>query len=128
MGSFCTVQTQPLPDPKKVISGTDIPEWVSAAGRQLYEQSAEIAAQDFPKYEGPRIATFGDEVTTQGDRIQLGTDDDGNPIFQQSKLTADERAGQDLLRQGTGTFQIYGFMFTQSIESHDSQKIYVWTL
>jgi len=107
MGSFCTVQTEPLPDPKKVISGTDIPEWVSAAGRQLYEQSAEIAAQDFPKYEGPRIATFGDEVTTQGDRIQLGTDDDGNPIYQQSKLTADERAGQDLLRQGTDTFQSY---------------------
>ena len=107
MGSFCTVQTEPLPDPKKVISGTDIPEWVSAAGRQLYEQSAEIAAQDFPTYEGPRIATFGDEVTTQGDRIQLGTDDDGNPIFQQSKLTADERAGQDLLRQGTDTFQSY---------------------
>ena len=32
MGSMCTVSAEPLPDPKKVISGTDIPEWVSAAG------------------------------------------------------------------------------------------------
>lgn len=86
MGSFCTVNTEPLPDPKKVISGTDIPEWVSAAGRQLYEQSAEIAAQDYPGYTGPRLATFGDD---------------------NSKLTADEQAGQDLLRQGTDSFQNY---------------------
>jgi len=86
MGSFCTVSTEPLPDPKKVITGTDIPEWVSAAGRQLYEQSAEIAAQDFPGYTGPRIATFGE---------------DG------SKLTADEQAGQELLRGGAETFETY---------------------
>jgi hypothetical protein len=86
MGSFCTVNTEPLPDPKKVITGTDIPEWVSAAGQQLYEQSAEIASQDFPGYTGPRIATFGED---------------------NSKLTADEQAGQEILRGGTETFQSY---------------------
>ena len=46
MGSMCTVQNEPLPDPKSVLSGTDIPEWVSAAGRQLYDQAAEIASQN----------------------------------------------------------------------------------
>jgi hypothetical protein len=85
MGSFCTVSTEPLPDPKKVISGTDIPEWVSAAGRQLYDQASEIAAQDFPTFEGARIAPYGG-----GDR-----------------LTESEQAGQRLLDQGTDTFQTY---------------------
>ena len=86
MGSACTVGTTPLPDPKKVISGTDIPEWVSAAGRRLYEQSEELATQDFPEYTGPRIATYGD---------------DG------SKLTEREQSGLNLLAEGTDTFQQY---------------------
>ncbi len=86
MGSMCTVSTTPLPDPKKVISGTDIPEWVSTAGRRLYEQSEELASAEFPEYTGPRIATYGD---------------DG------SKLTALEQEGQALLGQGTDTFQKY---------------------
>jgi len=86
MGSMCTVSTEPLPDPKKVISGTDIPEWVSAAGRQLYDQSAEIAAQDFPTFTGPRLATYGDD---------------------NSKLTSQEQQGQALLEQGADTYQSY---------------------
>jgi len=83
---MCTVSTEPLPDPKKVISGTDIPEWVSAAGRQLYDQSAEIAAQDFPTFTGPRLATYGDD---------------------NSKLTSQEQQGQALLEQGADTYQSY---------------------
>lgn len=106
MGSFCTVSTEPLPDPKKVISGTDIPEWVSAAGRQLYDQAAEIASQDFPEYTGPRTASY-DVLDDEGARIQTGTDADGNPIFEQSRLTEDERAGMDLLRRGEDTYKSY---------------------
>lgn len=83
---MCTVSTEPLPDPKKVISGTDIPEWVSAAGRMLYDQSAEIAAQDFPTFTGPRLATYGDD---------------------NSKLTSQEQQGQALLEQGADTYQSY---------------------
>ncbi len=84
MGSACTAQTTPLPDPKKVISGTDIPEWVSAAGRRLYEQSEELAMSDFPEYTGPRIADY-----------------------EGSRLTEREQAGANLLGQGTDTFQNY---------------------
>jgi len=86
MGGMCTVQNEPLPDYTKTLTGTDIPEWVSAAGRQLYDQSAEIASQDFPGYEGARIATYGDD---------------------NNKLTDLERQGIDLLAQGNEPFQEY---------------------
>ena len=106
MGSMCTVSAEPLPDPKKVISGTDIPEWVSAAGRQLYDQSAEIAAQDFPTYTGPRLATY-DALDAEGNRIQTGTNEDGTPIYEQSKLTAEEVEAGRLLSRGEDTYKTY---------------------
>ena len=83
---MCTVSNEPLPDAKSTLAGTDIPEWVSSAGRQLYDQAAEIAAQDFPTYQGARIATYGDD---------------------NNKLTALEQQGIDLLAQGTEPFQGY---------------------
>ncbi len=85
---MCTVQNEPLPDPKSVLSGTDIPEWVSAAGRQLYDQAAEIASQDYPAFTGPRIATYTDPVTGEV-----------------SRLTPEEQEANRLLSQGTDTFQ-----------------------
>jgi len=86
MGGMCTVSNEPLPDAKSTLAGTDIPEWVSSAGRQLYDQAAEIASQDFPGYQGARIATYGDD---------------------NNKLTALEQEGIDLLAQGTEPFQGY---------------------
>ena len=86
MGGMCTVSNEPLPDAKSTLAGTDIPEWVSSAGRQLYDQAAEIASQDFPGYQGARIATYGDD---------------------NNKLTALEQQGIDLLAQGTEPFQGY---------------------
>ena len=83
---MCTVSNEPLPDAKSTLAGTDIPEWVSSAGRQLYDQAAEIASQDFPGYQGARIATYGDD---------------------NNKLTALEQQGIDLLAQGTEPFQGY---------------------
>jgi len=84
MGGFCTQSVTELPDPKKVLTGTQIPEWVSAAGRQLYEQAGEMASSAFPLYSGARIASY-----------------DG------SKLTPEELAANRLLSQGTSTFQPY---------------------
>mgnify|MGYP003133452242 CR=1 FL=1 len=71
MGGFCTQSTTTLPDPKSVLSGTQIPEWVSSAGRQLYEQSAEMAASPFPTYTGQRIATYGNVLDDQGNPIEI---------------------------------------------------------
>jgi hypothetical protein len=84
MGGICTSDVIELPDSSKVLSGTQIPEWVSAAGRQLYEQSAEMARSPFPAYTGARIATY-----------------DG------SKLTPEEQEAGRLLAQGTSTFDQY---------------------
>lgn len=84
MGGICTTSVQTLPDYKNVISGTQIPEWVSAAGQQIFEQSAEMAASPFPGYTGPRIATY-----------------DGQ------KLTSEERQARDLLSRGATSYQEY---------------------
>ena len=81
MGGFCTQSTTTLPDPKSVLSGTQIPEWVSAAGRQLYEQSAEMAASPFPSYTGQRTATYGDMLDADGNKIQVGMTDEKPPTF-----------------------------------------------
>ena len=107
MGGFCTQSTTTLPDPKSVLSGTQIPEWVSAAGRQLYEQSAEMAASPFPVYTGQRVATYGDMLDEEGNPIQVGTNEDGTPIFAQNRLTEEERQAGELLSQGADAYQSY---------------------
>ena len=102
---MCTTSVDTLPDPKKVISGTQMPEWVSAAGRQLYEQASEMAASPFPSFTGQRVATYGDALDTEGQPIQIGTDAEGNPLFRQERLTERERQGADLLSEGTDVTQ-----------------------
>ena len=82
MGGLCTNTAAPLPTANKVISGTQIPEWVSAAGRQIYEEAAELAKSPYVPFAGPRIATY-----------------DG------SKLTEAERQGQALLTDGSSSYQ-----------------------
>ncbi len=77
MGSFCTPTYSPLPESGETVEGTEIPAWVAAAGRTLFERSAELADSDYPMYTGARTATYG------GDR-----------------LTEDERAGMSILREG----------------------------
>jgi hypothetical protein len=43
MGGFCTPTYTPLPDLKETVEGTEIPSWVAAAGRTLFERSAQLA-------------------------------------------------------------------------------------
>lgn len=105
MGSLCTTQPIVLPDSSKVVQGTQIPEWVSAAGKQIFEQASELAKSEPTTFPGPRIAEYGDALDSEGNRIQIGTTESGDPIFQQERLTESERAGADLLAQGTDTFQ-----------------------
>jgi hypothetical protein len=107
MGGVCTQSTTTLPDSKSVLSGTQIPEWVSAAGKQLYEEASEMAKSAFPVYTGPRVATYGNTLDEAGNPIQVGTNEDGSPIYQQNKLTAEEMEAGDLLAQGTDTYQKY---------------------
>ena len=48
MGSFCTPTYSPLPESGETVEGTEIPAWVAAAGRTLFERSAELADSDYP--------------------------------------------------------------------------------
>ena len=57
---MCTTNVEVLPDPKEVLTDTEIPEWVSEGGQKLFQQAAELAESEFPAFEGQRIATFED--------------------------------------------------------------------
>ena len=86
MGSFCTPSYSELPSSSDTYSASEVPSWVSSAGRSLFEKAAEIAASDYPTYSGDRIATYGDD---------------------NSKLTDQEREGMGMLGSMDETFQPY---------------------
>ena len=81
MGGFCTPTYENLGSSSETVSGTQIPEWVAAAGKGLFQRSAQLAEQDYPIYpgEGNRIADF----------------------------TADERQGMNILREGAESYLPY---------------------
>jgi len=81
MGGFCTPTYENLGSSSETVSGTQIPEWVAAAGKGLFQRSAQLAEQDYPIYpgEGNRIADFTD----------------------------DERQGMNILREGAESYLPY---------------------
>ena len=81
---MCASSTINLPGASETVSGTTLPAWVSAAGRSLFEQSAELAKSPYPLYRGQRIASY-----------------DG------SKLTPEEQQAADLLAGSAGEYQPY---------------------
>jgi hypothetical protein len=78
MGGFCTPTYTKLPEFKETVEGTEIPSWVAAAGRTLFERSAQLAEGDYPLYAGARTQTYTDG----------------------SKLTDAERQGMGILTSG----------------------------
>jgi len=81
---MCAGSTVNLPGSSETISGTTLPAWVSAAGRALFEQSAELAKSPYPLYKGQRIASYGN-----------------------SKLTPEEQEAARLLSTSAGEYQPY---------------------
>ena len=88
MGSLCTNQPIQLPDYKETVTGTTLPAYVAAGGKELYEQARELSKSEFPAFQGDRIATYG-------------TDADGNPL----RMTEREREGLDLLASGEDAYE-----------------------
>ena len=84
MGGFCTPSYETLPEQDVTIEGTEIPEWVAAAGRTIFSRAAEVADSPFPNFEGER-----------------------QPSFDGYSFTADERAGQEILRSGAENYLPY---------------------
>ena len=58
MGSFCVPSYTELPSASETVSGTDIPEWMSTAGRAIFESAANIAGQEQPLYTGERLKRY----------------------------------------------------------------------
>ena len=84
MGAACAQSTVNLPSYKETLGGTTLPAWVSAGGRSLFEQAAELAKSPYPLYAGQRIASYGD-----------------------SKLTPEEQQAADILSKSAGQYQPY---------------------
>ena len=84
MAGYCTPSYTELPDAKSIVDGTEIPEWVAAAGREIFSSATGIAGSPYPNYQGERYASY-----------------DG------SKFSEDERAGQAILREGAENYLPY---------------------
>ena len=84
MGAMCATSTINLPSYGQTVGGTTLPAWVSAGGRALFEQSAELAKSPYPLYQGQRIASYGG-----------------------SKLTPEEQEAARLLSSSSGEIQPY---------------------
>ena len=85
MGGFCSPSYTELPTATMRTDGSDIPDWVATAGREIFNSATGIAGSDYPIYEDDRFANY-----------------EGG-----SKLTSDERAGMDILRQGAENYMPY---------------------
>ena len=59
MGAFCTPSYTAMPTADKTVTGTDIPEWMSTAGRAIFESAANIAGQEQELFTGDRLANYG---------------------------------------------------------------------
>jgi hypothetical protein len=90
MGGFCTTTVDPLPDYSEVITDTQLPGWVSEGGKRLFEEASSLARGPYPAYEDARIASYTDPVTGET-----------------SKLSPDELAAQQLLRDSASGYQSY---------------------
>lgn len=75
MGGFCTPSYSELPSATSTVAGTEIPEWVAAAGREAFSTASNIAAEPYPIYEGQRIAELTDLERTAYAGLEAGAED-----------------------------------------------------
>jgi len=82
--SLCSQTTMTLPSYDETFSTTDLPAWVSAGGRALFDQAVGLASS-------PQSASTIDKFASYGA--------DGN------LLTEDEQLAAQILRDGAGSYQ-----------------------
>ena len=90
MGSFCTPSYINFPTSSETVEGTEIPAWVAAAGRGLFQNAANIANEPYNPYSGIQQASY---------------DARGNIVRGGNPLSLDERRGGDILREGASSYQ-----------------------
>lgn len=75
MGGFCTPSFTELPSSKLVVEGTELPEWVAAAGREAFDVARDIAADPYPLYQGDRVAGMSDQEKLGYNMLDTGAED-----------------------------------------------------
>ena len=88
MGGFCTTSYTQLPSATNTVAGTEIPEWVAAAGREAFSTASGIAAEPYPIYEGARLAGMSDKEKVGYDALETGAED-YLPFMNDSSAVAD---------------------------------------
>jgi len=83
-GTFCSQSTIELPTYGETFSTTDLPAWVSAGGRALFDQAVGLASS-------PQKASTIDKLASYGPEGNL--------------LTEDEQLAAQIIRDGAGSFQ-----------------------
>ena len=83
-GTFCNQSTIELPEYSETFSTTDLPAWVSAGGRALFDQAVGLASS-------PQQASTIDKLASYGPEGNL--------------LTEDEQLAAQIIRDGAGDFQ-----------------------
>ena len=120
----------------KTLSGTQLPEWVSQAGKAIFGQAASLVQPQYdadgnlipdPGYQGPRQASYvntaydydGDGQITEADATAATAAGDTGKAsditqglasglgFPGSKLSVEEQMAGDLLREGANQYQGY---------------------
>ena len=85
MGGLCTSSYTEIPTYGTTVEGTEIPEWVTAAGREAFMEAADIAT---------RTPTPAENVPSRTASYDY-TDSDG--LSQTSKFSESERTGMNLI-------------------------------
>ena len=63
MGDLCKPTVDTTPGYTETVTNTDIPQWVSQGGQELFEQAKNLATQPYQTYDQQRIAGFTDRET-----------------------------------------------------------------
>lgn len=113
MGGFCSSEPEQTPTSTTVVSGTQIPEWVSQGGQELFGQAKSIAKQPYQAYGGQRLAEFSGDENQAFDmaRANVGSfapfvDKAGSLIDRGTKEWSDETAQQYMSPYAKGVTDI----------------------
>jgi hypothetical protein len=90
MGGLCKPNVDLTPSSSEVIAGTEIPEWVSKSGQELFFQAQGLAEQPFQAFQGPRVQDFSADQQTAFDLTRAAT---GNYLPQFGAATANAARG-----------------------------------
>ena len=60
MGGLCEPEVTATPSSTTVVSGTNLPEWMSAGGQDLFENAKALSQTPYQTYQGQRVADLTD--------------------------------------------------------------------